>query len=652
MFISFVFRLPRPSINSGRGPEPVEGLRQPTDKPRLPRNDDGRSNLKRDRFFNLPSTAGFFATTMVALIFCGIAAASELGSKEELDFSLEPPAAAEEPKEEASASPVAVKIDVPAAREEILVLEQEKTEKNKPASAEHVDTVETSDEKMFLQAASEEIKPAENSLSAPNKWFDLETGAGTIGISSDANSIPAGQVSAEVYSLKDCIDIAVKNHIPLQIAEKSVKLADMRVFEARRNMLPSVTLAFEPYTGKVNEQRYYGRKHYIEGQQPVFHGGELLYALKQAETNREITKNDRNKIRNELVLQVKKAYYTLAKAKDNLSIQIELSSEVDRIWQMVQAQYEALVATKLEYLNVGSQKSQVKYQIASADGDVDVAFLILKQAMNIDPHKKIDIRANLEFKRIDVDYDRTLSAAFNNRPEIIINMLMLDYYKYGKRIATAKGLPKLDLLGSWGLAKETYMPEDNAFNNTTGNGVNPGPIIPDQKLQQQWYAGIKTSLPVWGSTIEYAHTREQWVPTVATYQGTEAKTDSFKLKFLDNLAILSDKQLSEIDFDRARQELLKIQQDVTLEVKEQVFNYQKALIQLDTASNKVKYQSNDFEFMKMKRGLDEIPDSGVIESMIKLSQERFGYVQALSDCHIAIASINKAIGVEDYYKDE
>ena len=67
---------------------------------------------------------------------------------------------------------------------------------------------------------------------------------------------------------------------------------------------------------------------------------------------------------------------------------------------------------------------------------------------------------------------------------------------------------------------------------------------------------------------------------------------------------------------------------------------------------KVKYQEKDLEFTKMKRSLDEAQDSSVIESMIKLSQERFGYVQALTDCHTAVASINKAIGVKDYIKDE
>jgi outer membrane protein TolC len=116
--------------------------------------------------------------------------------------------------------------------------------------------------------------------------------------------------------------------------------------------------------------------------------------------------------------------------------------------------------------------------------------------------------------------------------------------------------------------------------------------------------------------------------------------------------MFSEPQLAEIDFDRARQELNKIRQDVTLEVKEQCFNYRKALIQLETATSKIKFQERDLEYTKMKRGLDEVPDSNVIDGLIKMAQEKFGYVQALTDCHISIASINKAIGIEDYFKDD
>lgn len=452
----------------------------------------------------------------------------------------------------------------------------------------------------------------------------------------------APKAATDIYSLNDCINTAIKNHLPLQIAAKSVKLGELRLFEARRNMLPTATIAYEEYSGRIYGRAYIGRKQYVEGQQPVFRGGELYYTMKQAETNLAVVRNDYERIKNELILQVKKAYYTLAKAKENLIVQQEISQEAGRIWSMVIKQSEAGVVSKLEFLNVSSQASQVKYQLASAEGDASVAELVLKQTMNVDMDQRVEIKPNLEFKKVDIDFDKVINAAFLNRAEIKINYLMVDYYNYGKGIARAKGWPKVDLLGSWGLAKEEYAPED------MGPDIS-GNTDPDRKIEQQWYAGIKTTVPFWGSTAEYSWTKETWVPVVSAFQGTETVTSAYKFKILDKLDYYSERQLSEIDFDRARQELTKVKQDITLEARESCFNYQKALIQLDTASNKVKYQEKDLDMVKLKRGMDEAQDSNVIESMIKLGQEKFGYIQALSDCHISLASVNKAIGVEDYF---
>lgn len=463
------------------------------------------------------------------------------------------------------------------------------------------------------------------------KGFNKETGLINIA------SPPADVL--QTFNLDDCIKIAIANNLQLRAAKKSVKLAEMRVFEARRNMLPSATIAFEEGDGRVNSKRYISRKQYIEGQQPIFHGGELYFTMKQSEVNLQVTKNDYDRIRNDLVLQVKKAYYSLAKAEENLKLQEALAGEVKRIFGSVTKQFEGGVASKLEFLNVTSQSSQVRYQLVSAEGDVSVAELILKQAMNVDSKDKIEIKPGLEFKKVRVDFEDVLHAALLNRPEMKVNALMIDYYRYGINIAKAKGWPKIDLMGQWGLAKDEYASLDQVDGD-------------DRKMEQQWYASIKASMPFWGSTGEFSKTREHWPPVVSTYHGTESDTNSFKFKILDKLEYYSDRQLAEIDYDKQIQELNKMRQDITLEVKEGCFGYEKALIQLDTASNKVKYQETDLEVVKVKRDMDEVQDSNVIESMIKLSQEKFGYAQALSDCRTSLASINKAIGVEDYFKDE
>lgn len=446
-----------------------------------------------------------------------------------------------------------------------------------------------------------------------------------------------------MLTIDDCVNIAAKNDIALQAAVKSIKLGEMRLFEARRNMLPTVGLVFEPYSGRVNARAYIGRKQYIEGQQPLFHGGELYFTMKQAEINLEVAKTDYKRIRNDLVLQVKKAYYSLLKAHENVKMQTALSSSVENIYNMVEKGYKENLIAKVEWLNVASQESQAKYQLVSALGDESVAELILKQAMYVDYKDRIDAQPVGPFRKVDVDFDRTLRAAYLNRPEMRINALMLDYYAYEKKIMKARGWIKIDFMGNWGLAKEEYTSEDSLGPNSAGV------FDMDQKLEQQWYAGLKFSMPIWGSTASYSWTKEQFVPVVSAYQGTEAVTNSVKFGFLDNLKYYSDRQNSEIDYDRARQEMVKVKQDVTLEVREDCFNYEKAVVQLDTAAAKVRFQEKDLEVNKLRRELDEIPDSAVIESMIKTVQEKFGYVAATTDCYTAIASLDKAVGVENYF---
>ncbi len=446
----------------------------------------------------------------------------------------------------------------------------------------------------------------------------------------------------QVLTLDECIDIAINNNLPLKTAKKNVKVAEWRLFETRRNLLPKVTVDIQEYGGKIYGRHFVGKKRSVELNQTFFHGGEFFYTMKQAETNLKVSSREYSRIKNELLLQVKKGYYTLVKAKKNMEYQDELSRNVSRIHDMVSKQFEAGIASNLEFLNVSSQAYQIKFQLTSARGDEEVASLILKQAMNIDARESIDIEPPPEFKKVDVEFEKILADALVYRPEMQISTLMVAYYNYGLKVAKSKSWPKIDGMASFGMAKEEFISKDASYDPVTGADS-------DQKMEQQWYAGVKCSLPVWGSTMEYTYTKEVWVPVVSSLRGTETITNDWKFNFLDNLAQFSEKATAEVDLERAKQELIKTKQDVELEVKEGCFSYEKALLQLDTAASKVKYQESDLEVTKFRREMDEVADSNVIDSMIKLAQEKFGYVQALSDCNVAVASISKAVGVPNYF---
>ncbi|MFH1996354.1 MAG: TolC family protein, partial [Candidatus Omnitrophota bacterium] len=214
------------------------------------------------------------------------------------------------------------------------------------------------------------------------------------------------------------------------------------------------------------------------------------------------------------------------------------------------------------------------------------------------------------------------------------------YYEFEKKIHKAKRSPSVEATGSFGNAGEWFGGEHGSAPRNT------------PRLGPQWYAGVKMKLPIGGSTAEYALTGEKWPAVVSTFQGTEALTHSLKFYLFDKLKIYSEYQEADIEYIRAKQEHEKTSQDLTLEVNESYYSLRKALLQLDVAAAKVNYQEQEIEYTKMRRGLDEIPDSALIENLIKLSQERFGRFHALTEYYIAICTMDKAIGIEDYLSVE
>ncbi len=101
---------------------------------------------------------------------------------------------------------------------------------------------------------------------------------------------------------------------------------------------------------------------------------------------------------------------------------------------------------------------------------------------------------------------------------------------------------------------------------------------------------------------------------------------------------------------RSQDEAKKKKQEVYLEIKETFFKYEKALLLMQLAKDKIAYQAKEVEILNIRLELGEAQYSDVIEEMIKLAEEEFSYMQAVTDYYISIASLNKAIGVDDYFR--
>ncbi len=457
------------------------------------------------------------------------------------------------------------------------------------------------------------------------------------------------------YSVDDCVEIALRSSQRLIFADEQVKLGETRIWELRRKLFPDVALKMEQSFGKIADsttnaqeggtRHYQGKKYMAEIKHTVFDGFGTYFEIRQAQSNLEIIKMERERIRNDIIEETKKAYYSLDKAMRSLEIQYGVLDRIKEIYGIVDSAHKKGLLPAVESLKVKGLYLQAEFQAVSSQRDVDLARLVLTQAMNIDPDRPVRIKPLEKPKEfLKIGLQNCYNLALANNPDLRIKEKTIEYYDFERKVAKSKGWPKIDFMGTFGKAVENYQPM-----RYQSDWEKTNPIRAHRDLEPEWYAGIKGSLPLWGNTFEYNYVKEQWATTVSAFRGTESSTSYFTLKLLDNLAYFTGVQESRVGFERSKYEYQKAKNDLGMQVKTAYFKYRKSLLQMDVASSQVEHQRMFVSVLEERRKFGEMDMSRLVEEYVKLSEHEYGTEHGYNDYYVAVMELNKAIGVMEYF---
>lgn len=463
-----------------------------------------------------------------------------------------------------------------------------------------------------------------------------------------------------VYTIDECVQVALNRSQRMVMADQQVKLAEMRVWERRRDLLPSVTARYEASSGKIASdgyQRHYrGRKYQVEVKHTAFDGFGTWYEIRQNQTNLAIVKLERDKVLNEIIEDTKKAYYNLDKTIKALGLQDRNKEIVDRFFHIVEEAHKDDFVSKVDYLNVKGQKLQADFQHISAIEDVDLAKMVLFQAMNMEPDQAIEIEpVEKPGEPISIGLENCYSLAMANNPEFRIKQQTIEYYDFERKMMKAKGWPKVEFQGSFGAMVEKFEPMFLAADWRTPQSAGVptgGPSRAERNWEAEWFAGGKVTWPFFGNTLEYNYVREHWAPTVSAFRGSESATSYFTLKILDDLEYFSNLQEARVGFERAKYEWLKAKKDLLVEVKELYFKYRKALLNMEVAEAKLKHQSVFMEVLRERLRYGEMQIEKVVEEYDKLIEFEYGVLTSYANYFISLTELNRSIGISDYFKPD
>jgi outer membrane protein TolC len=512
------------------------------------------------------------------------------------------------------------KAEIVAAKDELfkknVALQSEKAALNKVK-------LDLAKEKEELQREREKIRKRMKFEPRPDKRFTGED--------------PPPDYYNKTLTLKDCVDIAMSNSMLISVAKEKEKLSRMKVNESFRELFPEFSLMWDETKGKISDAFYVGRKFGLEFKQVITHGGEQISLWEQAKVNMKIAKESLNKEKERLIFDVSKAYYEAVKAARKHYYQKALIDDIQGDFTMVKKEQEYELISKIDFMNVESMVSRIEHAAMVSENSAALSMMELNKVMGIDINARIDIEQDLPEEEIEIDSERCISLALQFKPEYRISYLQTEVAKLSSRIADAQMYPQIDIFGKFLKAAEHLEP------------LNVEPLR--HFLDNEKTLGATVTVPLGPHTLDYQRKEVKLAPTVTTFgSDTEYKTDKLRLNLFDNMARHSGVKDASVKYKESLEEFNKAEQDIYTEINTALFSMKEASIKMQNSKNDISLYAKEIEVAHVRKGLNDISFYDLIEAKSKLYNEKGSYAEALSDYRVAVARVNKAIGIGGYFQ--
>ncbi len=505
------------------------------------------------------------------------------------------------------------------------------------------------EEEIFLEPELEEELPAtgakaqsdesreidEESWEEETEFWEEESEAESESLEVIESALREGARIPDILTnLEDCKRSALINARRIQVTIKEVRYARYKLLEAEREFLPKVKMNWERKDGiseeDQKEQSFDSIKYGLEGFQTIFHGGKLVYTLKQAKINLQTAQKKFLQTHQEVIFKVEKAYYELVKAQLVFEIQADMSKAAELGLSFSREAYQARLNSYSEFLNIQSQTDQTYYHLLAAQQDIALAELQLRTACNVDSAISIQIDAVLTFTDFDFNYslDECLELAFENRPDLAVKESTTLSNLYGIKLAKTEGMPKIEIVGSVGKSGENKKEER-------------------MELTDEWTLKLQASWALGANSAEYTWEKEETSPTEFGEQNNikSSTTQKATVEIFNKLENFSKLAEARVEMANSEADFVELKGKAAGEVEENYFDYQKAMTMVTASLSKIKFREKELEINRARQMMDEIPLSQVMNSELQLGESRVNYVEALGDYYTAIAGLFKAMGL-------
>lgn len=411
------------------------------------------------------------------------------------------------------------------------------------------------------------------------------------------------------------IQVAMKNNLQRRIAKGNIEIAQDKTAQAESAYGPKLTLDGGYYhyneppsmvqlkQGLVNlnnglskmtggqvplqespsdSLNYYGLR--LQLTQPLYTGNKLTATKMQAKANEENSKANMNAGDNDLVLAVKKSYYTVLLCQQLGTTMDEAVMSMEDHLKEATEYFRVNVVSHLDVLRAEEKLADLKQQQLLAQNNLSLARSSLNYVMGVDLNTVYSFDEQMGYGKLLLKLTSCQDEALAKRPELEAMDAKIEMARQGVSIARSGNKPTVALVAN----RHHYEPENEAPSTTVG-------VVASFKL--------------------YDH-------GMVSHQVAEAED-------VLNQAMIGKEQL---------------QQGIRLEVEQAYRNVEASIKSIEVSEKSLDTAKETLRAAQTRYKVGLSTSLERLDAEIGLTRAKTNFTQALSMCNIAMAELDRAMG--------
>jgi outer membrane protein len=413
------------------------------------------------------------------------------------------------------------------------------------------------------------------------------------------------QGSQTPLTLEESIKIGLERNLVLHSAVEGVVGSEFRRKETITNFLPL-------WTGQYGYTRYsYGAfvgnfggtaagvsaasspsvyNFNTTVSQPLFTGGLNLANYRAAKIGVDLSKENVETVKRDIVLQVRVGYFNILRAEKFLTVAQQQVKQFEAQLEVTKAFFDVGIVPKNDVLQAEVRLANARQAQVRAENDLATAKasfnILLRKEINT-PLEVVDI---LEYKVFPMDFEASLEEALRQRPEVKTAQLNIDQAKESVKVARSGFFPTINLAGNYSRSSE----ELSTFGDIRS---------------ERWTVQALATFTLWN------------------WGNTAFKVGENKVKVT-----------------QAENSKIQLVESITLEVKNDYLNLLTAEKNINVTEKAIEQAEENLRMNEERYKYQVATQTDVLDAVTLLAQARVNYYGALSDFNIARAQLERSMG--------